>query len=340
MGLASPRKYGRLREIIMKLSKKVLAALSTAALLATAGVFVSCSDEDDSGEAFNGGKVDYNNARVYIKTAEAGNAEKTSQITGDVTEILHAVEGETKEGYVNMVNNSYLYRAFKQTKTKHRGGVCEIKITPNKDSPATKEGAAGFVFDLVKDVDAEGKETGTYSFCVATVDWDVANNNLLRTYISQYKNVYLKDNNFTTLNNFAIDADGKTAAGAANEIQILPTSGVWYSFETTDFVKASDGTVTVVIKVGAKESQTDGSYTVGYYKTAEEATADGENTFTNAVKEVAVPTSKTNREDAKTQNKLAYYVQVTAGEHYTVNFDFSKTFGAAVVFEDDGVIAE
>lgn len=339
--MASPRKYGRLREIIMKLSKKVLAALSTAALLATAGVFVSCSDEDDSGEAFSGGKVDYNNACVYIKSAEAGDATKTSQITGDVTEILHAVEGETKEGYVNMVNDSYLYRAFKQTTTKHRGAVCEIKITPNKDSPSTKEGAAGFVFDLIKDVDAEGKETGTYSFSVATVDWDATNNNILRTYISQYKNIYLKDNNFTTLNNFAInDAGTQAAVSGTNEIQILPTSGTWYSFNASDFAKAADGTVTVVIKVGATAAQTDGSYTVGYYKTAAEATADGENVFTNAVKEVAVPTANTNREDAKTQNKLAYYVQVTAGEHYTVNFDFSKTFGAAVVFEDDGVIAE
>lgn len=336
--MASPRKYGRLREIIMKLSKKVLAALSTAALLATAGVFVSCSDEDDSGEAFSGGKVDYNNARVYIKTAEAGNASKTSEITGDVTEILHAVEGETKDGYVNMVNDSYFYRAFKQTTTKHRGAVCEIKITPNKDNTGTsKEGAAGFVFDLVKDVDAEGKETGTYSFSVATVDWDANDNGILRTYISQYKNVYLKDNNFTTLSNFAIDADGTTPAGSANETEILAT---WTSFTTSDFAKAADGTVTVVIKVGATAAQTDGSYTVGYYKTAEEATADGENVFTNAVKTVPVPTANTNRTDATTQNKLAYYVQVVKGEHYTVNFDFSKTFGAAVVFEDDGVIAE
>ena len=34
----------------MKLSKKVLVALSTAALLATAGVFVSCAEDDDDPE--------------------------------------------------------------------------------------------------------------------------------------------------------------------------------------------------------------------------------------------------------------------------------------------------
>ncbi|WP_294430045.1 hypothetical protein [uncultured Treponema sp.] len=288
----------------MKLSK--MFKIGAVALMVTSLCFVGCKDEDDEADVFSGGKVDFDNA--YVKVANDGTVTKG-----------------TKEDGIE--NTEYYYRAFKQTKTKHRGGICEIKISPNVDN--VKEGVAGFVFDLT-----DGKTEDTYNFCIVACDWSGSK---VRTYVSRYSDVLVKNNNFTKLTNFS-NINGEAVSNGKGEDQILPTSGTWEELDTAGFSKAADGTITIVIKAGTTSEQTNGAYTVGYYTDAATAKSDGENNFSNAKKVVTIETKFTGRDDAKTQSKLAYYVNITPGKHYTANFDFSKTFGEAVVFEDDSEI--
>ena len=283
---------------MMKISK--LLKVGAFALLAASLCFVSCKDEDDTNDAFSGGKVDFDNS--YVIVSEDGLTVKTAKSTDT---------GAT-------TNANYYYRAFNQTTTKHRGGIVEIKITPNSDE---KEGVAGFVFDLT-----DGSTADTYNFCVAAVDYSKTNG--VRTYVSRYTGTQVKNNNFTTSSNFS---GTETSADGAS-------SKEWTTL--SDFSKATDGTVTVVIKVGTKADQTDGSYTVGYYTNTAVAKADGENDFSNAKKTVTVTTANTDRSDAKTQTKLAYYAGIMPGKHFTVNFDFGTTYGSAdeIAFADETIL--
>ena len=283
---------------MMKISK--LLKVCAFALLAASLCFVSCKDEDDTNDAFSGGKVDFDNS--YVIVSEDGSTVKTAKSTDT---------GAT-------ANTTYYYRAFNQTTTKHRGGIVEIKITPNSDD---KEGVAGFVFDLT-----DGSTADTYNFCVAAVDYSKSNG--VRTYVSRYTGTQVKNNNFTTSSNFS---GTETSADGAS-------SKEWTTL--SDFSKATDGTVTVVIKVGTKADQTDGSYTVGYYTNTAVAKADGENDFSNAKKTVTVTTANTDRSDAKTQTKLAYYAGIMPGKHFTVNFDFGTTYGSAdeIAFADETIL--
>ena len=318
----------------MKLSKKILAAFSVAAMLVTAASFVGCKDEDDEEDAFSGGNVDYSNEYVLVKSSDdISTATKTSDITLDkVTDIKKADNAETtKTGYKNLKNDNYFYRAFNKTKTKHRGGIVEIKLTPNATD--ANEGVCGFVFDLT-----DGTDKGTYNFNVASVAWRKGTSDsgfALRTYISRFENAAVSNNNYTPATNFT-KADGTVISTSNGETEI---ESAWH--ELSGFEIAGDGTVTVVIKVGATSVQTDGAYTVGYYTDAATAKSDGENNFENAKWEKIVQTANTSRTDATTQTKLAYYANIYAGYKLTANFDFSKTFGEAVVFEGNpNVISE
>ena len=318
----------------MKLSKKILAAFSVAAMLVTAASFVGCKDEDDEEDAFSGGNVDYSNEYVLVKSSyDISTATKTSDITlSNVTDIKKAADAKaTKSGYKNLKNDSYFYRAFNKTTTKHRGGIVVIKITPNTTD--ANEGVCGFVFDLT-----DGTDANTYNFNVASVAWRKESSETdfsLKTYISRFENAAVSNNNYTTANNF-VKADGTEISTSNGETEI---ESAWH--ELSDFKIAGDGTVTVVIKVGATSEQTDGAYTVGYYTDAATAKSDGENNFENAKWKKTVLTENTSRTDATTQTKLAYYANIYAGYKLTANFDFSKTFGEAVVFEGNpNVISE
>ncbi len=292
---------------MMKISK--LLKVGAFALLAASLCFVSCKDEDDTNDAFSGGKVDFDNGYVTVSSDGVTIKNAKSTDTGAV---------ENKAG-VNGTTYGYYYRAFNQTTTKHRGGIVEIKITPNSDD---KEGVAGFVFDLT-----DGSTADTYNFCVAAIDYN-STAGAIRTYVSRYTGTQVKNNNFTTSSNFS---GTETSADGASSKEWTELSG---------FSAAADGTVTVVIKVGTKADQTDGSYTVGYYTNTTVAKADGENDFSNAKKTVTVTTANTGRSDAKTQTKLAYYAGIMPGKHFTVNFDFGTTYGSAdeIAFADETIL--
>lgn len=331
----------------MKISKFV--KLGALALLATSLCFVGCKADDDDDDAFSGGKVNFGAPYVFVKSGDAdlSSKTKTSELTtaqkqaaitaGTITKADSATA--TKSGYKNLTNDDLYYRAFNKTNTKHRGGICEIKLTPK--STTTEDGVAGFVFDLTED-----STTGLYCFCMAAVRWNPVSKKL-STYVSRYNNVKsISGANYSWLTNFA-DNSGSSAVTTdttktSHEIEILKGDSStqhtsYFDFKTTDFAAASDGTVTVVIKVGAIAS--DGSYDVGYYTDAATAKSDGENSFTNAKKTVRVNKEYTSRSNEPTgQRLLAYYANIYPALTLTANFDFSKTYGQAVVFEDAPVV--
>ena len=309
----------------MKLSKKILAAFSVAAMLVTAASFVGCKDEDDEEDAFSGGTVKFDNSYVTVTTAA----------DGTVT-VKNAKEGATGA----TENTTYYYRAFKKTTTKHRGGIVEVTINPNSNASDASpyDGVQGYVFDLV-----DG-ENDTYSFIVAALRWDVKNNEL-GTYISQYKNVLIKSNNFTTEQNFT-DVNGINIGETdcdATEVELLKgDSTVYKTLAPGAYTKNDDGSITVTVKVVQDE---DGGYYVGYYKDASVAKEDGETSFENAnyVPEYtngadADDKSKisnaytSNAEEKKlNQRKLAYYANIYPGKVMNAKFSFAKTYGEAAI---------
>ena len=290
----------------MKLSKKVVAAMSTAALLVTASFFTSCADDEE--DAFSGKKVDFDNSYVKTTTAADGTVTVNSAKSTDTDAVK---------------NTTYYYRAFKTLATKHSGSVCTIKLTPQTDGSAydsdsnPANGVAGFVFNLK----ANETDNTAYDFDIAAIQY---NGSKIRTYVSKYENAALKDNNFTTYSNFT-QSDGTTLA---TETQVLPSSGIYYDFNATDFPADDNGVITVAVKVTAED---DGSYTIGYYKTAEDASAG-----TNVVKTTSVSSALTGY-TAKTQAKMAMYANIYPGQHLVADFAFTDTVGNAIPFDDEVV---
>lgn len=286
----------------MKLSKKILAAMSATALLATASFFTSCS-EDDEESAFSGKSVDFDNSYVTTTATDGTVTVKNAKSTD-----TNAVE-----------NTTYYYRAFNKLTAKHYGSTCTIKLTPKTDgnlysSSNAANGVAGFVFNLTENT----TDSAAYDFDIAAIQYDGSK---IRTYVSKYVNAALTDNNFTIAKNFTA-SDGTTAA---TETEILKgTSSAYYDFSASDFTKDSDGAITVAIKVTAND---DGSYTVDYLDAADSTTPK---------KSVTVSSSLTGY-TAKTQAKMAMYANIYPGQHFVADFAFTDTVGNAIPFEDEVV---
>jgi hypothetical protein len=296
----------------MKLSKKILAAFSATALLATASFFTSCSDDDED-SAFSGKKVDFDNSYVTVTKATDGSVTVKNAKATDSGAIKNtAAATETTKGY--------FYRAFNKLTAKHYGSTCTIKLTPQTDgvsydaSSNSANGVAGFVFNLKENE----TDSTAYDFDIAAIQYDGSK---IRTYVSKYENAALKDNNFTAASNFTA-SDGATAA---TETEILKgDSSVYYDFSASDFTKDSDGAISVAIKVTAND---DGSYTVDYLDAANSTTPK---------KTVTIASNLTGY-TAKTQAKMAMYANIYPGQHFVADFAFTDTVGNAIPFEDEVV---
>lgn len=291
----------------MKLSKKVLAAFSAAAMLVVAGTFVACADDEES--AFSGKKVDFDNSYVTTTTATDGTVTVKNAKSTDT----NAVE-----------NSNYYYRAFKKLATKHYGSTCVITLTPQNDGKAysstnAANGVAGFVFNLTKNT----TDTSAYDFDIAAIQYDGSK---IRTYVSKYVNAALKDNNFTTAKNFT-QSDGTTTS---TEEEILKgSSSAYFDFTADDFTKdTATGAITVVVKVTAND---DGGYSIDYYNSLENAQAG-----TGSKKTATVTAVKTGYTQ-KTQTEMAMYANIYPGQHMVSEFAFKDTVGNDLPFEDEVV---
>ena len=305
----------------MKLSKKILAAMSATALLATASFFTSCG-KDDEDDAFSGKKVDFDNSYVTIS---------------DSNVVAHA----TKDTTGAEENTKYYYRAFNKLTTRHYGSTCTITLTPTTDGinyeSEKRNGVNGFVFDM-----NDGTED-TYNFLIASVCYNPATQNV-GTYISQFKNALIKNNNFSDKSSFT-DKDGTQISTTENsngavEVEIINgnttgstqfgTSTAYYGFKASDFSVNDAGNIVVVIKV-TQDSES-GDYEVAYYKSADDAAS----TTVNPVAKFTVKDSYT-IESGYNQEKMAMYANIYPGQHLVADFAFTDTVGNAIPFEDEVV---
>ena len=149
----------------MKLSKKVLAAMSASALLLTAGIFTSCGEDDDDPEgAITGSNNNYTLSYTNASTTDT-------------------------------------YRCYNSTTAKHRGAMAVITL--NKDGTSGSGAAMGFIWDLHStDASASAEEvarevsSSPRSLCIVAF---ANNEGTIRPYVSRYTNVYdLQANNFGT----------------------------------------------------------------------------------------------------------------------------------------------
>ncbi|WP_191015487.1 hypothetical protein [Treponema zioleckii] len=304
----------------MKLfSKRFLAVTSSIALLA--GAFIGCSSDDEE-DAFSGDTVEFDNGRVFIKTDEDGSTKtKTSDfILTNITDIKQATsETATKSGYYNVTNDSYYYRAFKQTTTKHYDSTCTFTITPNDlNSTNVSNGVLGFVFGLTSEnvTASDNTTTGTaYSFGVAAVRWN-ASANKAQYYVAWEDGAVVKANNYQTSGNF-MDING-------TELEDSTTGEKYFSgWQDLGVTSLTDGKLVIKAKVTAND---DGSYKVVFYDSNDAVLETNEGV-----------TASITGFNAKTQAKLARYVNIYFGENFNATAKFSDTNGADIIFEDDVV---
>lgn len=308
--MASPRKYGRLREIIMKLSKKVLAALSTAALLATAGVFVSCAEDDDDPE--------------------------------------NAITGSGSNYEINYANSSKtdIYRAYKTTTFKHEGEL--VKITLNNQETTTHNGAMGFIWDLCKSKDAAPVTSGTETITPVATDENLKNffvvgfrNNSTapQMYISKFFNVSdLQADNFGAKTTVTTHQAGITAT-EPKELEVVKA---WNVADLSDIDIASDKTLTFWVDIypvfenskygvnyAAHANLAAGSYVVEVYAADPTGDTPGDPVF---VKTIA--TNITGYTAEPTQHTLAVYANVQPEKTLSGSWNLAKDYAADEVVEE------
>ena len=312
----------------MKLSKKVIAAMSAAALFAMAGTFVSCGDEDDDDEE--------------------------GAITGSNNNYTLSYKNESTDPY----------RAYKTTSNKHRGALCQITL--NSDSlDATC--ALGYIWDLSsEDASASAEEIARTvsdkprSLCIVGFNHGMTAAGKVAYYVSRYTNVYdIQANNFGTKGDVTVNGDVQRAV----EKEYIPLSST-YSFVPT---KDDDGNVVVTVAVCEggtyKDGKTrptfdgtalgnsanatfDGSYDVyifnGRYSSEQLDAMTDEEFNTAKVDEVNIPAADLGYGDATTsatssvvaQKQGAVYANVYAGKTAHATWKYDETYSADEVVED------
>ena len=288
----------------MKLSKKILAAFSVAAMLVVAGSFTACKESEDDDDAISGENISLKNDTSFIYRSFESLKTKHTSSTAVIT------INNPKELTVQTKANSVIGYVF---------GL-ETVETP-EDSPA--EG-----YKYQKDGTLKKQKITYYNFGIAGVRYNNESDKL-EWYVSYCTNVpntifnYNDSPDFTAKIITAIGNDGKpseTATSPANENQIVPTSG---TFESLDY-SLVDGKVQVRIQVKINE---DGKYTV---KLQDQQGVEIENA---TVAEVPVTGLTT-----KTQKEIGRYVTVYAGETADAKITYSDTLGNPIpVSEDDWV---
>lgn len=187
----------------MKLSKKVLAALSAAALLAMAGTFVACSDDED----------------------EDG-----------------IIETDGKKASINYTNESSdsFARAFKTLNLDRTDATC--KITIDRANSKGNAGVVGFMFNESKNKSTEDDVTAGnatekgqtyYNFGIAGIGLTKVATGDARTYVSTFK--YVNPDTLESGKNF-LNLAGKDAEDG--NITLQDKEKTWVTLD--DFTADND----------------------------------------------------------------------------------------------------
>jgi len=284
----------------MKLSKKVLAAMSAATLIMTAGIFTSCGEEEDDDE--------------------------NNMLAGSNNDYTLSYDNST---------GTDTSRGYKVTKNNHRGALCQITL--NKEGTSGSGAAMGYIWDLQStDATASAEDLARAvsekprTFCIVGFGYKTSAGKY-SPYVSRYTNVYdIQADNFgtkgVTVNGatqtavekvyYDIGTDYLTADADGN---IVMTVNV-YEEETTD---ETDATKTVKT----------GGYTIDIYNGAV-AKADLETA--TPMKTVSISATDLGYADAKraTQKQGAVYANVYSKSKATGTWKYLDTYSADEVVED------
>ena len=293
----------------MKLSKKILAAFSVAAMLVTAALFVGCKEEEDDEDAIKGWTVDYTNSSS--------------------TDIYRAFESTSFKHLGEIVKITF----NNQDSASHdgvMGFIWDMRQSKSVTGAAiTEEGYRNFfVFG--------------FNGCGVT-----SNNEKVgpRYYISKYFNIpegKLNEDNFGAMKN-TTDAD-TVDSHAAGITETAPKELVVRNWKKLDGLSiAEDKTLTVWLDVYpvyenskygvdiANHSSDDaGSYVVDIYDN------DPRSTKVTATKldSVKIGTDKTGYTAKPSQGLLAKYFNVQPSKTLSGSWNFAKDYAEAEVVEE------
>lgn len=223
----------------MKLSKKLLAAFSVAAMLVTALSVTGCKKDDDDDDPVgaisgwnNSYKLSYDNSNGY----------------GTETDSKSTAAG--------------VYRAWKRTNLKHLGALVKVTLQTGKDTEKAgkNSGVMGFAWDLQGNSDSD---SATETFNLVGVR---NNNGQLQAYVSRYYNV----SNKLALNFGATDVNVKkldsedfaTIPTVASELDV--SNGI---VNVTGYPEITGNEAIVWIDVAAKPKTADEQKKCGTVRT-------------------------------------------------------------------------
>ena len=297
----------------MKLSKKVIAAMSAAVLLAMAGTFVSCGEDDDDEEG--------------------------------------AISGSNKNYTVSYTNEgSDTYRAYNTTTFKHLGEL--VKITINNQTASSVDGAMGFIWDLQDSKDAPSVTEGTTVTKPAATEGKnflvvaVRNNaGKLEYYVSKYFNVTdLQAKNFGASKTVESHKDGILATEPVELTVSVPDANNGGFTKITD-ATIEDGNINVWLdvypvydgsKYGIKYSETayagdvPGAFIVDVYTSDPTAT---DSTKTTAASVTVYP-DDSGYSAKPDQHYLGVYTNILSGKTLNGTWNLAQDYAADEVVED------
>ena len=305
----------------MKLSKKVIAAMSAAALLAMAGTFVACSDDDDDDPEGAITKVDSDNYTVDYDNSEG-----------------YGTDSDTKSGSLGT------YRAWARTSLKHLGALTKITFKKGDADAGKGSGVMGFAWDLKQGTAlADGDDEDNTKPLTFNLLGLRNNNGTLQYYVSRYYNITDKQKtNFgvESANSTKINPESEPTAATEWIVEdIKALSGVDLSGETADvwveIVAVGDTHGSDEIKaLDEYKNASDGAWVVAIY-----AKDPSQNQDTVAIGKVVIPAKADGAigsgYDAKpSQSKQAVYANIYKGHHLVGAWEYVDTYAADEVVED------
>lgn len=213
-------------------------------------------------------------------------------------------------------------RGWATFNTKRETANCTITIK-NQDSKS-KDGNMGYIFNLNDNGD------GTYNFVVATLQYNAAENQGLRTYISYYTNVgaaYLSGDgaNFKDIDGIQIGSKNCKAA----EVAIVKGEGTSAWLPNIGPTPNANKEISVFVEMTCNE---DNGYTVSYYNTDANGKKTGDaffaKTFTNSLEK-----DPTTGKWIVPENGLGVYANVLPGKTLTGSWKFYDIQGNAIPLE-------
>lgn len=284
----------------MKLSKKVLAAMSAATLIMTAGIFTSCGEEEDDDE--------------------------NNMLAGSNNDYTLSYDNST---------GTDTSRGYKVTKNNHAGALCQITL--NKEGTSGSGAAMGYIWDLKStDATASAEELARAvsekprTFCIVGFGYRTSAKKY-SPYVSRYTNVYdIQANNFGT--------DGVTVNGATQKADEDEYIAIGENYLTEDETGNIVMTVNVYEETAADESDatktvTTGGYVVDIYNGAvskdELATAEKLATTTISAEDLGYNEAK-----KVTQKQGAVYANVYSKSKASGTWKYLDTYSADEVVED------